>query len=61
MWYLPRAFPTGRGHYSFMDTWQDFYTADLKTNSDKCQNGQILGGGPAMWGEKAWGAMDSEI
>lgn len=37
------------------------YNVHLERYADDCAPGQVLGGGPCMWGEYAWGAADSEM
>ena len=57
-WYLDQMHPVGStSHYSFIDLWQDFYKIDpLGDDGDKVPSAyrdKVLGGGFAVWGEKA--------
>lgn len=50
-WYLDQNQP-GASHYSFQDSWQDFYAIDPMDGVSKTYKDYVLGGEAAMWGEK---------
>ncbi|KAJ4457813.1 putative Beta-hexosaminidase subunit A1 [Paratrimastix pyriformis] len=58
-WYLDKQIPSQSQatHYEFMDTWQDFYTADPGVGSEgpvpEANANLILGGEACMWAEQA--------